>query len=93
MLTTKSKNTSFTPFDSTFDILRTLNISKGAPAAHVNSVANPAAARKTNSLPPVSSSKKIELNDRLNSSVAPKPKIPNTTEADDINQRMHLFYT
>lgn len=62
-------------------MLLTLSISKGAPAAHVSSVANPAAASKTNSLPPASSSKKIELKDLLNNSVAPKPKIPNTTGA------------
>lgn len=66
------------------DILRTLKISHGAPAAQVSKVANAAAASKTNSLPPPSSEKKIVLNDLRNSSVAPKPKIPNTTEVKNV---------
>ena len=62
------------------DILRTRNISNGAPAAHVNNVARPAAAKNRNSFGPdeASSLKKTALNDRRNSSVAPNPNSPNT---------------
>jgi hypothetical protein len=69
---------------------RTLRISKGAPAAQVKSVANPAAVSRTNSLPPASSSKKMELKDLRKSSVAPKPKMPNTTDGKKGCKLRHL---